>query len=37
MFEYEEMNQVKSNLENLAVQQKAIGDNQQQYLDDVEN
>jgi hypothetical protein len=31
------MNQVKSNLENLAVQQKAIGDNQQQYLDDVEN
>ena len=33
----QEMNQVKSNLENLAVQQKAIGDNQQQYLDDVEN
>ena len=33
----QEMNQVKSNLENLAVQQKAIGDNQQQYLEDVEN
>lgn len=33
----QEMNQVKSNLENLAVQQKAIGENQQQYLDDVEN
>ena len=33
----QEMNQVKSNLENLAVQQKAISENQQQYLDDVEN
>lgn len=33
----QEMNQVKVNLENLAVQQKAIGENQQQYLDDVEN
>ena len=31
----QQMNQVKSNLENLALQQKAIGDNQQQYLDDV--
>jgi len=33
----QEMNQVKSNLENLALQQKAIGENQQQYLDDVES
>lgn len=31
----QQMNQVKSNLENLALQQKAIGENQQQYLDDV--
>jgi hypothetical protein len=31
----QQMNQVKSNLENLALQQKAITDNQQQYLDDV--
>ena len=31
----QQMNQVKSNLENLALQQKAIADNQQQYLDDV--
>ena len=33
----QEMNQVKSNLENLALQQMAIGENQQQYLDDVES
>lgn len=33
----QEMNQVKTNLSNLANQQKAIGENQQQYLDDFQS
>ena len=33
----QDMNQVKENLSRLALQQKAIGANQQQYLDDFQN